>query len=67
MNRQKVFLEMMETLIGKPINFEDLICQTKDVLEENCAKLSSEVGNPFEVNLDEAKEPCPFCCSSKIL
>ena len=64
MNRQKVFLEMMETLIGKPINFEDLICQTKDVLEENCAKLSSEVGNPFEVNLDEAKEPCPFCCSS---
>lgn len=64
MNRQKVFLEMMETLIGKPINFEDSIGQTKDALEENCTKLSSEVGNPFEVNLDEAKEPCPFCCSS---
>lgn len=64
MNRQKVFLEMMETLIGKPINFEDTIGQSKDALEENCAKLSSEVGNPFEVNLDEAKEPCPFCCSS---
>ena len=65
MNRQKVFLEMMETLIGKQINFEDIIGQSKDALEENCAKLSSEVGNPFEVNLDgEAKEPCPFCCSS---
>lgn len=64
MNRQKVFLEMMETLIGKQINFEDVIGQSKDALEENCAKLSSEVGNPFTVDMDNGNEPCPFYCSS---
>ena len=64
MNRQKVFLEMMETLIGKQINFEDIIGQSKDALEENCAKLSSEVGNPFTVDMDNGNEPCPFYCSS---
>ena len=64
MNRQKKFVEMMETLIGKSINLGDPIGQNKVELEASCAKLKDELGTEFVVNPNEDNEPCPFFCSS---
>lgn len=63
MNRQKIFVEMMAALIGKPISLEEKIGQSKAELETSCKKLSDEIGTPFEVDM-KGNEPCPFYCSS---
>lgn len=64
MNRQKKFVEMIETLTGKPISLEDKIGQSKAELEASCVKLTAKTGTNFKVNIEEGCEPCPFYCSS---
>ena len=63
MSRQKIFVELMATLIDKQINLNDKILLSRTELESNCDKLSDEIGTRLAVDMNSGYEPCPFCCS----
>ena len=61
MDNQKKFKEIMESITGKAMG--KTMKESKEILQENCSKLTEVLMPRFSVDIKDGNEPLPFCYS----